>query len=384
MAMTKLVDVTLLEREEPRLRLEEALTAARASHGNIVSIEGEAGIGKTSLVLRFADAHRRDARVHVGGCEHLATPEPLGPLRDIARHNQGRFSISAASQLGTFEGLLHLLTSGAGPALLLIEDIHWADDATLDLFRYLGRRVRATPVLIVATFRNDELPSQPRLGALWEDLPRDCRTRIVLRPLSPSAVSLLADGSSDAAGELYAATGGNPFHVTEYLAAGGSAVPHSVREATLARGSRLSRDARRTLDWASIFPRQIDQELLQQLAQDATHAGVEECMRAGMLNAAGDTLAFRHELARRAVHDAISPLRRRQLHTAALTLLKARQHARAAELVHHAREAAATADLVTYSVRAADEADALGARRESVEHLARALAHGTWLSDTER
>src|SRR5688572_28323772 len=117
----------LLERDEPRARLESALAAARRGLGRVVSVEGEAGIGKTSLVLDFAEAHRGDARVHMGGCEQLSTPEPFGPLRDIARESQGRFQVSAGCQFATFEALLRLLTGGRGPALLVIEDIHWAD-----------------------------------------------------------------------------------------------------------------------------------------------------------------------------------------------------------------------------------------------------------------
>ncbi len=374
----------LLEREEPRARLDEALSAARAGRGRVVSIEGEAGIGKTSLALSFTEAHRRDARVYVGGCEQLATPEPLGPLRDVARGSQGRFSVSATGQLGTFEALLHLLTAGRDPGLLLMEDIHWADDPTLDLFRYLGRRIRAAPILVVATFRNDEAASQSRLAALWADMPRDCRERIELQPLSPAAVSVLADESGRAAREVYDVTRGNPFHVTEFLATDRSTVPRSVRDATLARTSRLSSHARRTLDCASIFPRQINQEMLRKMADDASHAGVEECIRGGMLNVTGQALAFRHELARRAVHDAISPLRRRELHASALALLKTREHVRAAEVAHHAQQAGSMEDLVAYSLRAADEADALGAHAESVAHLARVLEHGTWLSNAKR
>jgi DNA-binding CsgD family transcriptional regulator len=377
-------NTTLLEREGPRSRLEVALAAARNGRGQIISIEGEAGIGKTSLALRFTDAHRRDTRVYIGGCEHLATPEPLGPVRDIANNSEGRFSLSSTSSLATFEALLRLLSSGRAPALLLIEDIHWADDATLDLLRYLGRRIRAAPVLIVVTFRNDESASQSRLAALWGDMPRDCRERILLEPLSTDAISTLAGRNARTPQEILALTGGNPFHVTELLATAGSAVPNSVREATLLRSSCLSALARRTLDCASIFPRQIDQEMLRLLAGDQECAGVEECIRAGMLTSAGKGLAFRHELARRTIHEAIAPLRRRELHAAALDLLKKRDGIRAAELVHHAQEAAAGEDLVLYSRRAADEADALGAHRESVQHLARAIEHGHWFSDSER
>jgi DNA-binding CsgD family transcriptional regulator/tetratricopeptide (TPR) repeat protein len=375
----------LLEREETLSRLEAALHEARAGNGRIVSLEGEAGIGKTSAALDFAGAHRADAQVYVGGCEQLSTPEPLGPLRDIERDSRGRFSISGNSQLATFEALLRLLTSARDPGLLLIEDLHWADDPTLDLVRYLARRIRTARLLVIATFRNDEAPSSSRLAALWADMPRDSRERIVLERLSPQAVATLAEhGGHATAQELYAVTGGNPFHVTEYLATGRSGVPHSVRDATLVRTARLSARARRALDCAAIFPRQIDQSLLRLLAEDAEDAGVEECMRAGMLSAHGETLAFRHELARRAVHEAMSPLRRRELHAAALELLKSRPRVRAAELAHHAQQAGATEDLVRFSRQAADEADALGAHRETVAHLARALEHGTWFSNAER
>ena len=373
---------TLLERDEPRSHLEAALKSARLGRGRVVSIEGEAGIGKTSLALSFVDAHRHDARVFAGGCEHLATPEPLGPLRDIARDSQGRFSVAATSQLTTFEALQRLLIAGREPGLLLVEDIHWADDPTLDLFRYLGRRIRHAPVLVVTTFRNDE--AQARLAALWADMPRDCRERIELQPLSPSAVSLLADRSGRTARDVYEVTGGNPFHVTEFLATESTAVPHSVRDATLARTSRLSSRARRTLDCASIFPRQIDQEMLRAISDDKDHAGVEECMKVGMLHASGDSLAFRHELARRAVQDAISPLRRRELHATALSLLKSRSNVRAAQIAHHAQQAGAAADVSKYSLLAADEADALGAYRESVAHLSRALEHSPNLSNAGR
>ncbi len=374
----------LLERAQPKSLLEAALEAARAGCGRIVAIEGEAGIGKTALALDFVAAHHNDAQLYAGGCEHLSTPEPLGPLRDIERDSGGRFNVSAASQLKTFSDLLRLLTSGQEPGLLLIEDIHWADDPTLDLLRYLGRRLRAARILVLVTFRNEEVPSRDRLAAFWSDLPRDCRERIELQPLSPAAVNTLAARCSHVMQDIYAVTGGNPFHVTEFLATERATIPRSVRDATLARTAGLTSHARRTLDCASIFPRIIDQSLLRNLAEDPDHAGVEECMRAGMLHATGDALAFRHELARRAVHEAMAPLRRRELHTAALQLLKAHEGVRAAELAHHAQQAGALEELVLQSQRAATEAEALGARHESMAHLARMLEYGAWLGDSER
>jgi DNA-binding CsgD family transcriptional regulator len=376
--------VALLERETPRSRLEAALACARRGRGGVVSIEGEAGIGKTALALSFADAHRADARVHIGGCENLATPEPLGPLRDVARESQGRFSLSGGGQLGTFEALLRLLTGGRGPGLLLIEDLHWADDASLDLVRYLARRIRNAPVLVVVTLRDDEVGSQVRLASLWADMPRDGHTRIELGPLSLNAVSTLAHPSGRAGREVLEITGGNPFHVTEYLATAGDGVPRSVQAATLSRASALSRAGRRVLDWAAIFPRQIDEASLRLLARDADSEGVEECLRSGMLNAHGNDLAFRHELARRAIQDAMSPLRRRELHAAALDLLKDRDGVRAAEAAHHAERAGDLQALIDFSVHAADEATTMGAHREAFAHLTKALAHSDGLCATGR
>ncbi|HEY9218091.1 MAG TPA: AAA family ATPase, partial [Phenylobacterium sp.] len=374
----------LLEREAPRARLEAALADARSGRGRIVSLEGEAGIGKTALVLHFVETHRDGARVHMGGCEHLSTPEPMGPLRDIARESSGRFAVSPSGRLATYEALLRLLIGGRGPALLVLEDLHWADDGTLDLLRFLGRRIRSASVMVLVTFRNDEPDSRARLASLWSDMPRDARERIELQPLSKAAVAQMVRGHTALAQHFFEVTGGNPFQLTEYLAADGEGVPRSVVEVTAARAERLPAHARRTLECASIFPRQIDEQMLHRLAGDEDHSGVEACLASGMLNAQGGALAFRHELARRAVNASMSPLRRRELHAAALELLKARGDGRAAEIAHHAQHAGAVAELVAYSIRAAEDAAGLGAYREALAHISIAIDNSGDLSQVER
>jgi len=230
----------LLEREEPLARLDSALQAAIQGRGRVVTVEGEAGIGKTSTVFAFVEAHQAHAGVHVGSCEHLTTPEPLGPLRDVARDSRGRFSLSATSHLASFEALLRLLTQRRGPAILVIEDLHWADDLTLDLLRYLARRIRAEQVLVVVTFRHDEAGSRDRLAALWADMPRDAYERIELPALSLDAVSTLAQSRRRSPREVFDATGGNPFHVTEYLATSGDRVPRSVHDASMSSDCLLA------------------------------------------------------------------------------------------------------------------------------------------------
>lgn len=364
----------LLERDEPRARLEAALDAARRRSGRILSLEGEAGIGKSSLALDFVEAHRADARVYVGGCENLSTPEPLGPLRDIVRESRGRFVMPSGGRLATYESLLRLLTGGAQPALLVLEDLHWADEATLDMLRFLARRIRGEPVLVVVTFRNEEPDSRHRLAALWADLPRDGCERVELKPLSAEAVATLAGAAGRMGREVFDATAGNPFHVTEYLATAPE-VPASVQAATLARAADLTPHGRRTLDFAALFPRQIHEAILVELAGDHEHAGVEECLRLGMLQAHGERLAFRHELARRAVYEAMSPLRRRAMHAQALALVTGRGSS-AAEAAHHAEQAGAVDEVIRYSLDAADEARKLGAHRQTMAHIETALRHG--------
>src|SRR5262249_47191950 len=120
------------------------------------------------------------------------------------------------------------------------------------------------------------------------------------------------------------------------------------------------------------------------VAADEDDAGVEECLRGGMLRAADGALAFRHELARRAVHGAISPLRRRELHAAALEVLKGAPRCPAAEPPHHAGQAGLTDELAPYSIAAAEEAASLGAYREALAHVTKALSQETSLSDAER
>src|SRR5690242_13574847 len=133
----------LLERLAHLAELHEAAQCAARGAGRIVFIGGEAGIGKSSLVRRFAAAIAASARVLVGACDPLTTPRPLGPLLDIAADlgseiEQGLLAGTAALDL--FRQVLAALARAVKPTVLVIEDVHWADEATLDLVRFLARR----------------------------------------------------------------------------------------------------------------------------------------------------------------------------------------------------------------------------------------------------
>ena len=259
--------------------------------------------------------------------------------------------MSASSQLDTFAALLRLLTSGREAGVLLIEDIHWADDPTLDLFRYLGRRLRSARLLVIATFRNDEAPSRERLAALWADFPAILRAH--------RAAAVVRRGGELAGGPLQPPRTGPvrrhgwqslPRHGVPRHAAGNHpsqrarchARPHCAPDLARAAHARLR---------LHISPHHR--------SGPAARAGRRRRSRRrrGMharrdAPCNGEVLAFRHELARRAVHEAMAPLRRRELHAAALSLLKTREGVRAAELAHHAQQAGAVEDLVLNSQRA--------------------------------
>jgi DNA-binding CsgD family transcriptional regulator/tetratricopeptide (TPR) repeat protein len=257
----------------------------------------------------------------------------------------------------------------------VIEDVHWADEATLDLIRFLARRVRATGSLLLVTHRTDEVLAQEPLRLLLGDLATspDVR-RLRLDPLSPVAVGELAAGRDIDAEALYDATAGNPFFVTEVLAVDVVGVPASVRDAVLARAARLSSPAREALFAAAIAPQRIEDWLLEALVP-GSEAGVDECVRAGLLVREPPWLAFRHELARVALGGATPVERVRGLHERALAALSARTDAREdpARLADHAEAARDAQSVLKYAPAAAREAAGLHAHREAASQWGRAL-----------
>ena len=261
----------------------------------------------------------------------------------------------------------------------MLEDLHWADEATLDMLRLLGRRVSTVPALVLGTHR-DVGAADPLRVALGE-LPARAVRRIPLNTLSPGAVAALAGPHGVDADALFARTAGNPFYVTEALAAGG-ALPDSVRDAVLARAARLGEQARRLLDAVAIAPPKAEMWLLEAIAREEL-GELEPCIAAGMLRAEGDAVAFRHEIARVAVEEAMTPDRRIALNRAALPALAARTYD-LARLAHHAEAAGDGTAVLRYAPAAGERAAALGAHREAAAQFARALRFGDRLPSEQR
>lgn len=368
----------LLEREEYILILETALADARSGSGCIALVSGEAGIGKTSLVEAFADRCRKTTPVLWGGCDPLFTPRPLGPLQDMApgvNENLRELLRAGAPRAQIFSAVLEEAKSR--PTVFIFEDVHWADEATLDLLRFLGRRIHQSSTLLVITYRDDELgPRHPLRGLLGELVSSAETYRLPLPPLSELAVRELAEDKMVDPVLLHQQTGGNPFFVTEILSHTGSELPINVREAVLARASHLSDSGYAVLEAASVIGEKVEPWLLATVS-GAEASAVEESLMAGILTANGDELAFRHELARQAILETISPLKRQVLNRMVLDALKSAPSTSKdlARLVHHAEAAGDIEAILAYAPEAGKEAARQGMHRAATTLYALALRH---------
>ncbi len=366
----------LLERSEQWSALNEAAAEVMSSaRGRMLLVGGEAGVGKTTLLRAFCGER---ARAVWGACDALFTPRPLGPFFEIAEATGGELESLVASGARPHEVAAALLAELAAPrgTVLVLEDLHWADEATLDVVRLLARRVEQAPVLILASYRDDELDrAHPLRIVLGELATSPAVTRVPIERLSQEAVAKLAEPHAAIdPDDLYRRTAGNPFFVTEVLAGGAEEIPQTVRDAVLARATRLDPEARALLEAAAVVTPQADMWLLETLAPD-TVARIEDCLASGMLVPAPGGVAFRHELARIAVEESLTPDRALTLHRAALAAL-ANPPAGApdlARLAHHAEAANDQAAVLRFARQAAARAASLGAHREAAAQYERSL-----------
>jgi DNA-binding CsgD family transcriptional regulator/tetratricopeptide (TPR) repeat protein len=386
----------LLEREAVLAELAALARRAARGAGQLVLLRGEAGIGKTAVINQFTAALEPGVQVLHGWCDPLAAPRPLGPLHDalagVGRAAAG--ALDAAIESGDtstlYRRLLTVLRDGHCWAWV-IEDVHWADGATLDLLRFLSRRISSLPLLLVVSYRDEELDRQHPLSVALGDI-ATCAgvSRTELEPLSRAAVAVLASGSGVNADQLYQLTGGNPFYATEVLAAGPevlsqNALPRSVSEAVRGRLARLSAAAHETAHAAAVCGPRASPALVEKVCANAA-VGLPECLAAGVLVTDGDTVGFRHELARRATLDQLPSYQRAALHKRVLMVLAESpiDPDTLAALAFHAEQSGDRDAVIRHAPAAAERAALLGANREAAELFALALRHADTVSDEQR
>jgi tetratricopeptide (TPR) repeat protein len=379
--------VGLLERSSLLDELSGLLAGVAGAGGRVVLVSGEAGIGKSALVRRFAELHSAHARFLLGTCDPLLTPRALGPLHDIARQTSGALAERLAAgdpREAVFAAFLdELEQTGQRRTVVVVEDAHWADEATLDLLVFVGRRLERVPALLVVTYRDDELGADHPLRLALASLAQGVARRVPLPPLSVGAVAELARRQGRSAAGLYALTGGNPLLVTELLAAGEPGVPGTVRDLALVRLARLPMAVRDVVRLVAVVPGNAELWLLERmLGPDA--AMVEAGIAAGLLVLGEETVGFRHELLRLAVEGSLTTFSGRELNRRILQALADTPGIDVARLAHHARQAGDPDAVLRHAPEAARQAAAVGAHWQAAEHYRAALVYADHLAPLVR
>jgi len=373
----------LLERSGALETLSALAGRSASARGQVVVVHGEAGVGKSALLEAFAARLDPTARIAWGQCDPLLAPRQLGPFYDMAPvlgEPIGQALAQGAARATLFHDVLAAIGTLPPGSVLVFEDLHWADHASLDLLTFVARRIAPLRVLLVLTYREGESPAEHPLIPFLGELPASATTRLRLEPLSAAAVHDIACRHGRDGSVLYQATGGNPFFVSEIVAQpaeGTERLPRSVRDAVLGRLSRIAPNERRFLETISVAPDAVSARVLERLMGESGLAACAACERRGLLvRDTSNRLRFRHELARVATLEALEPEVQREHHRRLLEVyLGFGDEVPPDLIVHHAKAVGDSVTLLTHAQRAARRAASLGAHQEAAAQLAIALHH---------
>jgi DNA-binding CsgD family transcriptional regulator len=407
-----------------------ALVSAVLAPPTVVSVEGEAGAGKTRLVSELLRRAEVAGRVHlVGRCQPIRESFPLGPVIEAVRglgDGIGRLALSPVvgalrsllpelaawlpeapdpldDRVGerhrVFRGLAELL-AGLGPVLLVLDDLQWADEQTVDFAAYLLAHPPPELALVI-TYRSHEAPAAVR-ALTAKRLPGIAQAHLEVRALDQQRTAMLAAAilgagvvSAEFEGFLQERTGGLPFLIEEVLAllrARGLVtcrdgvwvrraidqleVPRGVRDSTLELAARLSPGAYQVAAAMAVLQVPVALPVLLAVAGESGAAtGLDEALAAGLLVDSGSAYQFRHLLAAQAVYEQLTGVQRQRLHNAAATALAAARPVPLSQVAHHLRSAGELAQWAVTAEAAADEAAALGHDAEVTRLLAEVMEH---------
>ena len=367
----------LLEREWHLALLHQRFSTIAEDEGHCIFVCGESGIGKTSLLKRFTAELKKDNPVYHGMCDALFTPRPLAPLYDMALqldHDLINQSTIAADRGALFSAFFNAFNKQKEPFVIWFEDIHWADEATIDFIKFIGRRITQLQCLFILTYRDNEIHAHHPLTNLFGQLPAGTFTRITLPPLSFNAVKQLANRKNFDGEKVYHVSGGNPYYVTEILSSYSEGVPENIRDAIVSAYQRTSEKTRHVWDLLSVIPGRFESKYLARFDPGYLEA-IENCLQLQILIQHDDQIQFKHELFRRTIEHSLSPLKRIMLNKKILELFLTdfEYHNEIERIVHHAKNANEYTAVVKYAPIAAKRASLLGAHREASKLLGTAI-----------
>ena len=368
--------VRLTERDHELAELQARADDARTGRGRMVLLCGESGAGKTSLVEAFVEQWVRDERVLWGVCDPLPTPRPLGPIHDLAP----RLAPATRAVLEQGDQPYDIFTAvnddlRTAPSVFVLDDLHWADQGTIDLLRFVLRRVSQTRSLVIGMLRDDEIGATHPMRALLGDVARSPRADTLATPaLSVQAVQGLVGERPVDPVWLHRVTGGNAFFVCEMLDHDGDDLPTTVRDAVLARTSGLDPAAWDLLNLLTCSPGAIPDHLLAGLG--VTLPASRALTDAGLIRRSSRGVAFRHDLCRLAIRSVIPPGAEPRLHKRLLDAYEAASHADSAVLTHHALGAKDVERIRRCALNAGIAAARSGAHTQACEFFTIALEQG--------
>ena len=363
----------LVERDD-QLRVLNEVATASAQAGGVVLLSGEAGFGKTAVLRQFVDGLDHRYRVLTAACEPVGIPAPFAPLFDLLDNLPAELRddvVTGSNRQAVLAGMLDLLKNDR--IVLIIEDLHWSDESTLGLVRYLGRRIEATGSCIIVTFRLEEIDLTHPLRLVIADLGAEA-TRIELPALTIAGVKQLAQGLAVDPVKVHAATLGNPFFVEEVLRHPGEKLPPTIGNAILASAGRLPEAARQLLYLVALSPDGVELDLLRSLDPEAgTHLDV--AIQRRLLSSDRGQVTCRHDLIRECLAQSVPPALKARLHRQLLTFLESRvdEGGSSARLAYHSIGAGLVDEALRYSLQAARDAVAASAHRHAALHYTNAL-----------
>ncbi len=299
----------------------------------------------------------------------------MGSLRCIAAQlNDGLLKLlnNQTERAAIFIRFLKELQGISIPNILIIEDIHWADESTLDLIKYLGRRANRINSLFLITYRDDELSPRHPLRFVLGDIASKSLKKFKLSSLTEKTVNKLAN--LHGIKNLFQITSGNPFLINELINNKNEIIPSAIKDSILTRISRLTDDARDLAELVSIIPSRAEKWILNEITQNKLKK-LDECLNAGILKTEAEFISFKHELSRMAVEESLSDSKRQLLNRRVLNTLLNQEKTEdyLARIIHHASVINNKEIIIKYSPAAARQASDLGAHRLAANHYLNAV-----------